>query len=47
MIRNASSATGFGYEINLIRRYLTLVGEGCGWLVVYAPEDERTSRPSR
>ena len=44
MIRNASGAAGFGYEINLMRRYLTLAGEGCGWLVVYAPEDEQTPK---
>jgi hypothetical protein len=41
MIRKASGAAGFGYEINLMRRYLTLAGEGCGWLVVYAPEDDQ------
>ncbi len=44
MIRNASGAAGFGYEINLMRRYFTLAGEGCGWLVVYAPEDEQTPK---
>jgi hypothetical protein len=44
MIRKASSAAGFGYEINLMRRYLTLAGEGCGWLVVYAPEDDQVAK---
>ena len=44
MIRKASGAAGFGYEINLMRRYLTLAGEGCGWLVVYAPEDEPVAK---
>ena len=43
MIRKASGAAGFGYEINLMRRYLTLASEGCGWLVVYAPEDDQVA----
>jgi len=41
MLRNVSGAAGFGYEINLMRRYITLAGEGCGWLVVYSPEEEQ------
>ena len=41
MLRNVSDAAGFGYEINLMRRYVTLAGEGCGWLVVYSPEEEQ------
>ena len=41
MLRSVSGAAGFGYEINLMRRYLTLAGEGCGWLVVYSPEEEQ------
>ena len=44
MIRKASGAAGFGYEINLMRRYLTLASEGCGWLVVYAPEDDQVAK---
>lgn len=44
MIRQASGAAGFGYEINLMRRYLTLAGEGAGWLVVYAPEDDQIAK---
>jgi hypothetical protein len=44
MIRKASGAAGFGYEINLMRRYLTLAGEGASWLVVYAPEDDQIAR---
>ncbi|MEO8525149.1 MAG: hypothetical protein ABI460_10550 [Caldimonas sp.] len=47
MIRKASSAAGFGYEINLMRRYLTLAGEGCGWLVVYAPEDDQIAEVTK
>ncbi len=47
MIRNASDAAGFGYEINLMRRYLALAGEGCGWLVVYAPEDDQVAKVTK
>ena len=42
MMRTASNAAGFGYEINLMRRYMTLANEGCGWLIVYSPEEEQT-----
>ena len=44
MMRNASGASGFGYEIVLMRRYMTLASEGVGWLVVYAPKDEARDR---
>ena len=44
MMRNASGAAGFGYEITLMRRYMTLAGEGCGWLVVYAPDEKHTAQ---
>ena len=44
MMRNASGAAGFGYEITLMRRYMTLAGEGAGWVVVYAPDDAQTAR---
>ena len=47
MIRKASGAAGFGYEINLMRRYLTLAGEGAGWLVVHAPDDDPGRQGSR
>ena len=30
MMRNASGAAGFGYEITLMRRYMTLASEGVG-----------------
>ena len=39
MMRNASGAAGFGYEITLMRRYMTLASEGVGWVVVYAPDE--------
>jgi len=44
MMRTASGAAGFGYEIVLMRRYMTLASEGAGWLVVYAPEEELTAK---
>ena len=44
MMRTASNAAGFGYEITLMRRYMTLASEGCGWLIVYSPAEEQTSK---
>ena len=44
MMRNASGAAGFGYEITLMRRYMTLASEGVGWVVVYAPEDAQVAK---
>jgi len=44
MMRNASGAAGFGYEVTLMRRYMTLASEGAGWLIVYAPEDEQAAK---
>jgi hypothetical protein len=44
MMRNASGASGFGYEIVLMRRYMTIASEGAGWLVVYAPEEAITAK---
>ena len=41
MMRNASGAAGFGYEITLMRRFMTLAGEGAGWVVVYSPHEEQ------
>jgi len=38
-VRTASEAAGFGYEITLMRRYLSFAEAGAGWLVVYAPSD--------
>ena len=42
MVASASEASGFGYEITLMRRYLKLAESGAGWLIIYAPEDEHT-----
>ena len=44
MMRHASGAAGFGYEITLLRRYMTLAGEGAGWLVIYAPDEKHTAQ---
>jgi len=44
MMRNASGAAGFGYEITLMRRYMTLAGEGAGWLVVYSPDEKQVAK---
>ena len=44
MVDTAGQGAGFGYEITLLRRYLVLAGEGCGWLIVYCPEDDATAR---
>lgn len=44
MMRDASGAAGFGYEITLMRRYMTLASEGAGWLVVYAPEEAQIAQ---
>jgi hypothetical protein len=44
MMRHASGAAGFGYEITLMRLYMTLAGEGCGWLVVWAPDEKHTAQ---
>lgn len=44
MMRTASGAAGFGYEIVLMRRYMGLAKEGAGWVVVYAPDDEATGK---
>jgi hypothetical protein len=35
---------GFGYEVTLMRKYQELARDGCGWLLVYAPDDERAAK---
>lgn len=44
MLDHASGVAGFGYEVTLMRRYQELAHEGCGWLVVYAPDDDHAQR---
>jgi len=43
-VREASGAAGFGYEIVLMRRYLSYAEQGSGWLIVYAPDDAAVQR---
>jgi hypothetical protein len=47
MVAGASEAAGFGYEITLMRRYLTLAEAGAGWLIIYSPEDEDTEKVTK
>ena len=44
MLGHASQLAGFGYEVTLMRRYQQLAGEGCGWLLVYAPDTPHAER---
>jgi hypothetical protein len=43
-VRAASGAAGFGYEIVLMRRYLSYAEQGAGWMIVYAPDDAAVQR---
>ena len=43
-VQTASEAAGFGYEITLMRRYLSFAERGAGWLIVYAPDDGAVQR---
>ncbi len=43
-VRKASEAAGFGYEITLMKRYMTLASENCGWLLVYSPEEAQIAK---
>jgi hypothetical protein len=44
MLDHASDFAGFGYEITLMRRYKELADQGAGWLLVYAPDEEKTDK---
>ena len=44
MLSHASQLSGFGYEVTLMRRYQALAREGCGWLLVYAPDAPQAER---
>ncbi len=44
MLAHASEMAGFGYEVTLMRRYQALAREGCGWLLVYAPDAPHAER---
>jgi hypothetical protein len=47
MLQHASDFAGFGYEVQLMRRYKALAEDGASWLIVYAPEDERAAEVAR
>jgi hypothetical protein len=47
MVAGASEAAGFGYEITLMKRYLTLAEAGAGWLIIYSPEDAATEKVTK
>jgi hypothetical protein len=44
LLNGASAVAGFGYEVALMKRYRELAEQGCGWLVVYTPDQERADR---
>jgi len=44
MLRNASGAAGFGYQVQLMRRYMSLASAGAGWIVVYAPDKPQIAK---
>jgi len=41
MADKAGALAGFGYEISLLRRYVSLTGQGYRWLLVQAGDSER------
>ena len=43
MVDNAGAMAGFGYEITLLRRYLTLAEQGYRWLLVKVDDSEHAS----
>lgn len=44
LLPDASGASGFGSEIQTMRRYHDLALQGSGWLIVKAPDDDTTQR---
>jgi hypothetical protein len=44
LLDGVTGTAEFGHEIALMRRYCELAREGCGWLIVFAPEDEQALR---
>jgi tRNA A58 N-methylase Trm61 len=44
MLDGITGTAEFGHEIVLMREYKQLADEGCGWLIVYAPEKERCEK---
>ena len=44
LLDGATGTAGFGHEIGLMRQYKSLAERGCGWLVVYAPEEAQCEK---
>jgi len=44
MLDGITGTAEFGHEVVLMRKYKELADQGCGWLVVYAPEKERCEK---
>jgi hypothetical protein len=44
MLEHTSEFAGFGYEVSLMRRYQELAKRGASWLIVYAPDEARTTQ---
>ena len=47
MIENAGALAGFGYEITLLRRYMTLAEAGYQWLLVKVEDSDRAAAAAR
>jgi hypothetical protein len=39
LLDHVSGSAGFGHEVTLMRLYKAMADKGCGWLMVYAPDD--------
>lgn len=44
MLDRVSGTACFGHELLLMRRYKAMAEQGCGWLMVYAPDDAHCER---
>lgn len=44
MLEHVSDFAGFGYEVELMRRYQRLAHQGASWLIVFAPDAEHATR---
>lgn len=44
LLPGVSGAAGFGWEIESMRHYLVLAQQGCGWLIVRAPDRAKEAK---
>jgi hypothetical protein len=44
LLDGAPGSAAFGHEVLLMRRYKRMADAGCGWLVVYAPDEPSCRR---